>query len=123
MSNYKYTETVMPLTGDPLWKVDDISLALGGVEELVQKFIEKHKHTDYSLSIFDSQTNQTIEIDCGIDEMSIIVDYVYHLEKGTPLTFIGLNSMSDSYVVGMTISQGRIDFGSYKAENGKLVKL
>ena len=71
----------MPLTGDLIWKVDDISLALGGVEELVQKFIEKHKHTDYSLSIFDSQTNQTIEIDCGIDEMSIIVDYVYHLEN------------------------------------------
>ena len=89
----------------------------------MQKFIEKHKHSDFSLSIFDSLTNQTIEIDCGIDEMPTIVDYVYHLEKGTPLTFIGLNSMSDSYVVGMTVSRGEIDFGSYKAENGKLVKL
>jgi len=29
MSNYKYTETVMPMTGDTIWKVDDISLALG----------------------------------------------------------------------------------------------
>lgn len=123
MSNYKYTETIMPMTGDPLWNVDDISLALGGVEELMQKFIEKHKHSDFSLSIFDSMTNQTIEIDCGLDEMPTIVDYIYHLEKGTPLTFIGVNSISDSYVVGMTISRGRIDFGCYKAENGKLVKL
>lgn len=123
MSNYKYTETIMPMTGDPIWKVDDISLALGGVDELMQKFIEKHKHSDFSLSIFDSMTNQTIEIDCSLDEMPAIVDYVYHLEKGTPLTFIGVNSMSDSYVVGMTISRGRIDFGCYKVENGNLVKL
>ena len=43
MSNYKYTEMIIPMTGDPIWKVDDISLAFGGVEELVQKFIENHK--------------------------------------------------------------------------------
>ena len=82
MSNYKYTETIMPMTGDPIWNVDDISLALGGVEELMQKFIEKHKHSDFSLSIFDSMTNQTIEIDCGLDEMPTIVDYIYHLYVG-----------------------------------------
>ena len=123
MSNYKYTEMIIPMTGDPIWKVDDISLALGGVEELVQKFIENHKHSDFSLSIFDSMTRQTIEIDCSTDEMPAIVEDIYHLEKGTPLTFIGVNSMSDSYVVGMTISRGRIDFGCYKAENGKLVKV
>ena len=55
--------------------------------------------------------------------MSKIVDYIYHLEKGTPLTFIGVNSLSDSYVVGMSISRGRIDFGCYKAEDGKLKNL
>ena len=122
MSNYRYIETVVP-TGDPIWKIDDISLALDGVKELMQKFIEKYKHSDFSLSIFDCITNQTVEIDCGTDEMPTIVDYVYHLEHGTPLTFIGLNSMSDSYVVGMTISKGKINFGCYRAENGKLVKI
>ncbi len=123
MSNYKFKETIMPLTGDPIWQANDISLALGGIDELIQLFIQKHNHPNFTLSIFDTVTNKTIEIDCLIDEMPTLVDYIYHLEKGTPLAFIGINSVSDSYVVGMRISRGSIEFGCYKAENGKLVKI
>lgn len=123
MCNYNYVETISPMTGDPIWKVNDISLALCGVQDLMSKFIETYPHSDFSLSIFDNMTKQTIKIECNLDEIPVIVDYVYHLEKGTPLTFIGVNSLSDSYVVGMTISRGRIEFGCYKADGGKLVKM
>lgn len=120
--NYKHSIILSP-TGDILWKIEDISLALVGVSELVNDFISQNKHEDYTLSIYDTMTSNTIEIDCPITEMPQIVDYIYHLEKGAPLTFIGVNSISDSYVVGMMISRGRIEFGRYKAENGKLIKI
>lgn len=106
-----------------MWMVEDISLALGGVSSLVEAFIASHEHEGYTLSIFDSSTGNTIEIDCPQSEMSQIAEYIYQLEKGTPLTFIGVNSMSDSYVVGMSITRGRIEFGAYKAEGGKLNKI
>ena len=121
--NYSYSETRFSMTGDILWKIEDNALALGGVVELVNSFINENRHDDYTLSIFDTITSKTIEIECLVSEMPKIVDYIYHLEKGTPLTFIGVNSLSDSYVVGMSISRGRIDFGCYKVEDGTLKKL
>lgn len=123
MNNYSYREDVNPLTGDIIWRIEDISLALGGVDSLIEKFIDTYYHEDYSLSIFDTLEAGTIEIDCDIKEMPKIVDYIYHFEKGTPLTFIGINSLTDSYVVGMSLSMGRIDHGSYKAEDGKIIKV
>ena len=121
--NYSYSETRSFMTGDILWKIEDNALALGGVVELVNSFINENRHDDYTLSIFDTITSKTIEIECLVSEMPKIVDYIYHLEKGTPLTFIGVNSLSDCYVVGMSISRGRIDFGCYKVEDGKLKNL
>ncbi len=90
---------------------------------MVKDFIRKYPHTDYSLSIHDSISSNTVEIICDYSEIPQIAEYIYDLEQGTPLTFIGLNSLSDSYVVGMHLTKGRIEFGSYKAENGKLIKL
>ncbi len=121
--NYTYKEFAHPMTGDQMWMVDDISLALGGVSELIESFISSHAHDGYTLSIFDNSTGNTIEIDCPQSEMPQIAEYIYQLEKGTPLTFVGVNSMTDSYVVGMSITRGRIEFGAYKAEEGKLKKL
>lgn len=123
MNNYSYRETIDPDTGDKLWLVEDISLASGGITELIEKFIEEFNFPEYSLSIYDNITRNTVEIDCNIDNISKIVDYVYHCEKGTPLTFVGLNSLSESYVVGMSFCRGRIDFGVYKDKNGLIEKI
>ena len=106
-----------------MWKVEDISLALGGVSTLVETFINENTKEDYSLSIYDILSGNTIEISCDLSEMPQLVEYIYQLEKGTPLTFVGLNSMSKSYVVGMSICRGRIEFGEYIAENGELKRL
>lgn len=121
--NYNVKEVVHPLTGDLMWMIDDVSLPLGGIKFLLEEFIRKNNHPDYTLSIYDNMTENIIEIDCHKSEMPQIVDYIYHLEKGSPLTFIGVNSSSDSYIVGMSISRGRVDFGNYRTENGKLIKI
>lgn len=123
MSNYKYKEVIHPLTGDVMWQIDDISLSFGGLSLLIEEFLSKHQYSDYNLSIFDNTTSKTIEITCDISGIPEIVEYIYHFEQGMPLTFIGVNSLSESYVVGMSISKGRIKFGCYKAKEGKLVKM
>lgn len=123
MRNYWYEETIHPITNDVVWKIDDISLALGGLSLLVKNFIERYLHDGYSLSVYDNMTARTIEIVCDVSEIPQIVEYIYNLEKGAPLTFIGVNSWTESYVVGMSVSQGKIEFGSYKTNEGKLVKM
>ncbi len=75
--NYRYKETMHPITKDVLWKVDDISLALAGPFSLIEQFIKQYPHQDYSLSIYDNITTKTIEIACGIDEVPQIIEYIY----------------------------------------------
>lgn len=120
---FSYIETTHPLSNDKIWMIEDISLSLGGVSSLVESFINQYSRPGFSLSIFDTNTSKTIEIACNIGEIPRIVEYIYSIEKGTPLTFIGMNSMTESYVVGMSMSMGRIDFGCYKAIDGKLERI
>ena len=45
-----------------------------------------------------------------------------NLEHAFPISFIGENQMTVSYVVGMTCTRGALNIpGMYKAENGKLI--
>lgn len=117
-----YAKTTHPLTHDPMWKIRDVDLALhDDGKAIVEKFIEENKHPDYSLSIFDDLTKATVEIDAPLAEMSKIAAYIYRIEKASPLSFIGVNSESKSYVIGMQLTRGRIKCpGHYKAENGQL---
>lgn len=111
--------------GGSMWRVEDRGLsAQDGGEALVAAFIEEHPHDDFTLSIYDTITQSTVEILCPLSEMPRIVAFVYHLEKATPLEFIGENLLSDSYVVGMPLTRGRISVGTlYRAEDGKLAPL
>lgn len=88
----------------------------------VKEFIDKHKHNDWSLSVYDTATNKTVEIDCPVEEIPKIVSYIYDLEHAHPILFVGENIITDSYVVGMPLTRGHIKApGIYKAVNGKLV--
>lgn len=91
----------------------------------MKSFVEEHAHAGWTLSIFDASTRSTIEIDCSdLSEMPKIVSYIYTLERAAPMTFIGENPMSKSYVVGMKCTCGRLNIlGVYKAKNGKLIDL
>lgn len=122
--NSDYEITKHQLTGDALWKINDIDLAItdGGIS-ITKDFIDKNKYEDYTLSIYDELTKKTIEIDANINEMPIIISNIYRTEHATPMTFIGVNTLTKSYVVGMTLAKGHIDFGSYNYIDGKLNKI
>lgn len=117
-----FIETIHPMTGDILWKMKGNVCAPDEVMTLVQSYINKFYHSDYSLSIFDIRTNRTIEIDCEVRNIPTLVTLVFNIEKAAPLSFIGGNCISDSYVVGMPLNMGMLEKGCYKDEGGKLVK-
>lgn len=121
ISTYEITKN--PLTGDIMWKVNDLDLAIADAgKSIIQAFIEDNLHESYSLSIFDILTENTVEIECDVNQIPQIVSYVYRAEHGTPLNFIGINSLTNSYVVGMSFTKGHINFGFYTFSNGKLEK-
>lgn len=122
--NSDYEKKKHQLTGDTIWKINDIDLAItDGGSSIVKDFIDENKYDDYTLSIYDEITKNTIEIDAKINEMPIIVSIVYKVEHATPMTFIGVNKLTKSYVVGMNLTKGHIEFGSYRYINGKLNKV
>lgn len=91
---------------------------------LVKRFIKEYEHPEWSLSIFNSYTDSTMEIKCDLSEMPMIVEFVYHFEHAYPVLFIGENPVSESYVIGMYFHRGRIHTpSSWKADNGKLIML
>lgn len=108
--------------GGVMWK-GDLTVGLDGGQTVMKAFIEEHEHVGWTLSIFDTIKGCTIEIDCcDLAEMPNIVSLVYNLEKAAPIAFIGENPMSESYVVGMPCTRGRLNIpGIYKVENGKLI--
>lgn len=123
MSSIKYTITTAP-TGDPLWKFSDEDCCLEGIHGVLEKFIATYsaRIQGWSLSIYNTLSQSTIEIVAPIEEIPKIADYVFRLEHAAPLDFIGLNSLTDSIVIGMPLCKGNFHDGCcYKAENGKLI--
>lgn len=111
-----------PVTGDPFWHINSLS-ALDEIGTIVKRFVKENYFEDYSLSIYDCLTTKTIEIDCKTSEIEPIVCYIYNIEHAFPLEFVGLNSFTKSYVIGMNLSKGHVSFGRYKSECGKLIKM
>ena len=121
--HYRYTEAKKPVTNDIVWKTEDITLSLCGVFSLVQNFVRQYPHKDYNLSVVDNITGKTIEIECDIEEIPQIVDYIYYIENGTPFSFIETDSAKKKYVVGMSVRMHRIGFCFYRIEDHKLKKV
>lgn len=120
--NYKVTQN--PMTQEVMWKINDMNLAVTDCgKSIIEKFIEQYKYDEYALSIYDEATGNTIEIYANIKDMPKIVSDIYRIEHATPLSFIGVNSLTNSYIVGMTLAKGHIDFGCYKYTEGKLNKI
>lgn len=124
LPNTTYKTTKCHMTGDVTWDINDTDLAVTDFgNSLMRAFISTNKQQNYSLSILDCLTEKTIEIDCETDKMPQIVAYIYNLENATPLSFITVNSLTESYIVGMNLTKGIISSGHYKDVNGRLVKL
>ena len=61
--NSNYEKKKHQLTGDTIWKINDIDLAItDGGSSIVKDFIDENKYDDYTLSIYDEITKNTIEI-------------------------------------------------------------
>lgn len=117
-----YVEAISPM-GGTLWRGENLACNDAG-KSIVDAFIQKYFHKGWTLSIYDELSQSTIEVDCELPDMSTIVSYIYNLEHAAPMTFIGENPMTESYVVGMNCTRGRIDIpGAYKAQDGKLIAL
>lgn len=106
--------------GGVIWRGDNLAGSDAG-RSLLDKFISEHPHDGWTLSIYNTLSETTAEIDCPVEEIPQITALVYNLEHAAPMTFIGENPASESYVVGMRCTRGRLDFpGIYRAEGGKL---
>ena len=112
-----YIETVHPMSGDPLW-----IFQCDGMHALnvMPVFFDKYSHPGYTLSVFDLVTNASgIEVSSvPFEDMIKIISY--HQEHAEPISWIGVNSLSDSYVVGMLLTRGRFR-GEYEVVDKKLV--
>ena len=106
--------------GGAIWRGDNLA-GMDAGRSLLKKFIDEHPHDRWTLSIYNTLTDDTAEIECSIGDIPQIVSFIYNLEHAAPMTFIGENPLSESYVVGMCCTRGRLDFpGLYRAADGKL---
>ena len=87
----------------------------------IDSFLKKNKNEKYTLSVFDMLTNTTAEIQCRLDEILNVLCYVTDMEHDYP-AWIGTNPLTNSYVVGLNFTRGRIRTGAnYEWKNNKLI--
>lgn len=109
------------LWGGTVWYDKDIAANDKG-HSIIEKFISEHLHNDWTLSIYDTNTFGTIEVDCLIKDIPYVVSLVYDTECASSITFVGENPLSESYVIGMELTKGTLNVpGIYNIVNGKLI--
>lgn len=118
--NSLYEITTNSLTGDIMWKINAELISNDDLYKIIDKFIATNMHRDYNLSIFDNISKETMEIETKVNYIPTIVNQVYVAEHAAPVTFIGINFSTKCYVVGMSFSKGKYEFGEYRYRDGKL---
>lgn len=106
----KYEDTRHPLTGDLMRKLSYSSADFQAVKD----FINEHYKEDYTLSFFDTLSNSNIEFDNDISEILDDVPYIVATISSIEHTFVnwvGINCLSDSYVVSIDITRGNFEVG------------
>lgn len=84
----------------------------GGFNE-IRDFLKQHYSKDYTLSIFDTITQTTIEVIYHFDDMVDVIVYVANVEHDFP-AWIGINEISESYVIGIAFTRGRLSTPSIR---------
>ena len=91
--------------------------------EEIRAFLKSNYREDYSLSLFNIAEKNAVDVICKFDEMLDVIARVSAIEHDFP-SWIGLNELSGSYVVGMNFTRGIIVTPAvYSYENGELSKL
>lgn len=118
-----YTAGRHPLTGDIMWKLLNPQQHIS----LVHEFITTHWNPEYTLSFYDQRTGLSMEITNEVEELKNDIIDVLGMVTNTEHSFIdwvGVNSLSDSYVIAMDFSRGRFKPGTlYKYQNKQLKSL
>ena len=116
-----YEESIQ--NGGVLWRGADLAGSDAGYS-LLNDFIDKHPHEGWTLSIYNVLEEATAEIDCPVEAIPQITSCIFNLEHAAPMVFIGENALSESYVVGICCTRGRLSFpGLYRAEGGKVIPI
>ncbi len=88
----------------------------------IKKYLESNKNLNYSLSIYDEIKQSTAEIMCSFDEFISVIILVSTIEHDFP-NWIGINELTDSYVIGMNFTRGTINTPAiYEYKSGKLIE-
>ena len=92
-----------------------------GIQE-IRDFLKKNYQDNYSLSIYNILEQDTIEVMCDFENMVDVILYVVKAEHDFP-TWIGVNELSDSYVVGLNFTRGHLHTPSVcEWKDGKLIE-
>lgn len=105
----------MLFNGNPLWK--DLKLNF----KLIDDFVAENYNKNFTLSIYDSKTHDTMEINCNPEEISEILSIISNAEHSI-IYWIGINSLSKSYVVGMALTRGVFKPGFYNFSKHNIQK-
>ncbi len=88
----------------------------------IEKYLKENKQDNYTLSIYDEMNESTAEIICSFDQMLSVIMLVTDMEHDFP-DWIGMNELSDSYVVGMNFTRGNLHTPNvYEYKDGKLIE-
>ena len=88
----------------------------------IQEFLVQNYHKDYTLSIYNICEQATAEVFCNYENMIDVIMYVENVEHHYPES-IGINELSDSYVVGMNFTRGHLHTPSIcEWKDGRLVE-
>ena len=92
-----------------------------GIQE-ISKFLNDNYQEGYSLSIYNILEQDTIEVICDFDSMVDVILYIVNVEHDFPI-WIGVNELSDSYVVGLNFTRGRFHTPSVcEWKDGRLIE-
>ncbi len=88
----------------------------------IEMYFNSNKKDNYTLSIYDEMSQSTIEIICSFDQMLSVIMLVTDMEHDFP-DWIGMNELTDSYVVGMNFTRGNLHTPNvYEYKDGKLAE-
>ena len=89
-------KTVNPMTGDPMWIVDNTE------KERLGEFVSKYYHPDFDVFYYDEKTGATMFANCTPKTLPAYFCEMVN-KHGARLRTIGLNSFTDSYVVNVKL--------------------
>ena len=89
----------------------------------IGEFLVENRHEGYTLSLYNMMEECTAEIACSKEDMLAAIGAAVDLEHDFP-SWIGVNEMTESYVVGLNFTRGNLETpGLYEFKGGRFKRL